>query len=533
VLRVYGGSLQYQNLGHQVAAAGDVDGDGVVDHLLAYKAGAGNGPFAGAVRVHSGATGALVRTHFGNTSTASAGSALAGIGDVDGDGRSDYAIGAASEGVNAVGAVRTFSGATGAPLWVAFGDQTNQYLGRTLRRGPDIDGDGVDEVLACGSDQRVLVLSGASGARLRELPDSNFGFGQALENAGDLNGDGIGDLLIGAPVALLGGQFSGFVRVLSGATGLPLYPAILAPAPLGRFGHALERLGDYDGDGAPEFAVSSPWEGPAGHVRVYSARTGALVVDLDGAAYGVSTSSTSGSFGWSLARLGDVNGDGVEDLGIGAYYDVASNHGAVYVVSTDDFRLLFRVSPSSPANYGESIAAAGDTDGDGLSEVLVGAPRRDIGTASEGGQVEVVSLRRFSAVVCTALPNSTGAPATLIGLGSSAVADGDFSLLAREVPSATTCYFITSRLSAPTPQPIPGGGLLCLGGPIARLLATTGTTGAGSYLAHVDLAAIPEPPGFQVAVLPGETWHFQGWFRDVVGGAARSNFTAGLRVQFE
>jgi hypothetical protein len=530
VLRVYGGSFQDQQLGHQVAEAGDVDGDGVTDHLLAYKAGAGNGLFPGAVRVHSGATGVLIRTHFGQTGTATAGSAVTGIGDVDGDGHSDYAIGAATEGAQHQGSVRAYSGSTGAPLWNRLGDHQNQNLGRTMRRGPDLDGDGVTEVLASGMDQRVWVLSGATGVRVMELSDTNFGFGEALEAAGDLNGDGVGDILVGAPVALLGGHFSGFVRILSGATGSELYPALLASAPIGRFGHALQRLGDYDGDGAHEVAVSSPWEGPAGHVRVYSPRTGALIADLDGAHYGVSTSSTSASFGWSLALVGDVNGDGVQDLAIGAYYDVASNQGSLIVVSTDDFRLLFRSVASGSANYGQSIAAAGDTNGDGLHEVLVGVPLR----AREAGQVEVVSMRRIFGATCAALPNSTGAAASLIGLGSSAVAAHGFSLLAGSLPFATTCYFIASRTAAALPQPVPNGGLLCLGGPVARLLATTGhSSGAGSYLASVDLTLIPEPPTFHVAVLPGETWHFQGWFRDTVGGVAQSNFTAGLRVQFD
>lgn len=129
------------------------------------------------------------------------------------------------------------------------------------------------------------------------------------------------------------------------------------------------------------------------------------------------------------------------------------------------------------------------------------------------------------------VPNSTGVAASLGGIGST---DTDLNFLrleAGDMPLDQFGYFLASQTQGLTQQPGTSQGNLCLGGSIARYNAdvfATGATGAASLT--LDLANVPAPMG-SVPVLAGETWSFQGWFRDE-NPVATSNFTTGLAVTF-
>jgi hypothetical protein len=126
--------------------------------------------------------------------------------------------------------------------------------------------------------------------------------------------------------------------------------------------------------------------------------------------------------------------------------------------------------------------------------------------------------------------------------GNAQVALDDLTLQASRLPAGSFAYFITSESLVP-PVMMPGGsqGNLCLGGSIGRFLPQVGTVDAsGTYRISTDpsagpqrfsLSAFPQPNG-TVPVQPGETWHFQCWHRDSVGGAATSNFTEGVAITF-
>jgi hypothetical protein len=134
-----------------------------------------------------------------------------------------------------------------------------------------------------------------------------------------------------------------------------------------------------------------------------------------------------------------------------------------------------------------------------------------------------------------AVANSTGAPGTTRGTGSSVVATNNLTLTADSLPNNAFGFFLTSMTQGNVPQPGGSLGVLCLGGSIGRYVGpgqiqNTGGTGAFSLL--LDLTQTPTPTGL-VAVAAGETWNFQAWHRDSVGGAAVSNFTDGLSVGFQ
>lgn len=148
-----------------------------------------------------------------------------------------------------------------------------------------------------------------------------------------------------------------------------------------------------------------------------------------------------------------------------------------------------------------------------------------------------------SIVICApGAVNSTGQVGTLVASGSAQVIDDDLTLEARQLPPGSFAFFVTSR-SVVAPIPMPGGsqGFLCLGGAIGRFQSQVGAVSAlGVYQISTDpgagpqrfsLTAFPQPNG-TVAVMAGETWSFQCWYRDVVGGAATSNFSEGVSITF-
>ena len=133
-----------------------------------------------------------------------------------------------------------------------------------------------------------------------------------------------------------------------------------------------------------------------------------------------------------------------------------------------------------------------------------------------------------------AVVNSTGSPATLSASGSAVVAMNDVTLRGESLPQNSFGYFLTSRLPGFAPNPGGSRGDLCLGGSIGRYVGPgqiQNAGGSGNIALTIDLTQHPQPTGF-VSVMAGETWNFQAWYRDAIGGMATSNFTDGLRIAF-
>ncbi len=134
---------------------------------------------------------------------------------------------------------------------------------------------------------------------------------------------------------------------------------------------------------------------------------------------------------------------------------------------------------------------------------------------------------------CSAVPNSSGVGAHIFGTGSDLVADNAFTLNAEYLPNNSSGYFFVSQGSTFVPNIGASAGNLCIGGgPVGRFLANVVNTGSGtSVSAPTDLTMWPQPTGV-VAVVAGESYNFQYWFRDVTAGSV-SNFSDALSVTFE
>jgi hypothetical protein len=133
-----------------------------------------------------------------------------------------------------------------------------------------------------------------------------------------------------------------------------------------------------------------------------------------------------------------------------------------------------------------------------------------------------------------AVPNSTGLPGEISAMGSVLAADNNLTLTASNLPLNSFGFFLTSTTQGFVPNPGGSQGNLCLGGSIGRYVGpgqikNAGATGVISLV--LDLTQTPQPMGF-VSVNAGETWNYQAWTRDSVGGMATSNFTNGLEFMY-
>jgi hypothetical protein len=378
------GSSGGQLFGWSVSGAGEVNGDNIPDLVVGAV---GNGSGAGLVRVLSGANGSLILQIGNATPGDELGYSVAGLGDIDGDGRGDFAVG--EPGVDGLsddeGRVRAFSGASGNTLWVVTGN-ASERLGHALADAGDIDRDGVHDVIAGMPDAPsplsaglVRVFSGASGSTLLEIAGSHASgrFGESVAGVDDVDGDGVGDLLVGAPRALpFGSGWNGVVHLCSGANGAILHQfAGTGGAGLGR---SVAGVSDFNADGSPDIVaggVGASW----GLVSVFSGRTFAALItrwDSDGP-----------GFGGAVADAGDADGDGASDLLVGQDHGNTSSGacGTVSLFGGEPGILTTRLGANGAGLLGSSIAPAGDFDGDGAADVLVGAPQES------GGAVHVVS----------------------------------------------------------------------------------------------------------------------------------------------
>ncbi|MEM6673201.1 MAG: hypothetical protein AAF726_10170 [Planctomycetota bacterium] len=169
---------------------------------------------------------------------------------------------------------------------------------------------------------------------------------------------------------------------------------------------------------------------------------------------------------------------------------------------------------------------------------LAGSTRGDLGGPNAGS--EDAWLARFDAKFdatryCTApVPNSTGEWSQMTVTGSNRVADNDLSLCASQLPLGSVGFFLTSQERGFTANPGGSAGNLCLDANIGRYVGPgqiQSSRNEATFKLAVDLGQTPAPTGL-VAVQPGETWNFQAWHRDSVGGVATSNFTDAVSVTF-
>lgn len=421
--------------GWSVARLGDVNGDGTGDfavgaHQLQNRSERPDFTLpTGYVRVFSGADGSALYTlkpegslHI-DSSDDMFGIAVTGLDDLDGDGAADLAVGSflydfedadTDEVDENTGAVLVFSGATGERLELLGGERWGDRFGFALDVVPDLDGDGKRDLLvgvekgetseSVKNAGRAEIWSTGTFERLVAAngPGWEGRMGHSVAALGDVNGDGVADFASGA--YMFGARQAeriqrGAVGVFSGADGA-LLRAFEGAADLDNLGASVASLDGADGAhlialGATQSGYEAEYTGRyegAGWVRLFDSETGAQVAELSGATLG-------DQFGWALENVGDLNADGVDELLVGApssmtfLEDKLDRPGRVYLVSGADQRVHVGYAGASLNDqFGAALALLDDLDGDGIAEVLIGAPQNTAGQ-SEPGYAVVVSGR--------------------------------------------------------------------------------------------------------------------------------------------
>ena len=512
------------DLGRSVSGAGDVNADGFADLIVGAPLDG-----AGSALVFSGLDGSTLYTFNGDSQQDWFGVSVSGAGDVNLDGFADLVVGAWFADINGTdsGYARVFSGVDGSILYTLYGNSTNDKFGVSVSGAGDVNGDGFDDVIvgAHGDNQHrgsAQVFSGVDGSILYtfEGNSSSARFGWSVSGGGDVNGDGVPDLIVGARHSHPHGR----AYVFSGLNGSVLYTWYYS-ANFDHIGFSVSDAGDVNADGFDDVIAGAPYNDNngtlSGSARVFSGVDGSVLYTFDG-------DTENDYLGYSVSGAGDVNGDGFDDLIVGAWQPTyPSGPGYARVFSGMDGTVLYTFyGDAQNDDFGFAVSGAGDVNGDGSDDVIVGAP---LDYNVLGFAQVFASRRELGTSYCgPVVPNSTGKPGVVRAFGLNGVNANEVFLTADQLPNGPFGYFLVSRTQGSFMPPA-SQGFICLGGNIGRY-NQPGNIGQGpTFSIQVDLTAVPQPTG-RVAVQPGDTWNFQAWYRDIGG---TNNFTDGVEILFQ
>jgi hypothetical protein len=321
------------------------------------------------------------------------GYAVGTAGDVNGDGYDDVIVGG-DQYKEFTGRVYVYHGGArgldGSPAFVGTGENVNNHYGYAVGTAGDINGDGFNDVIAGAYHHanfrgRAYLYLGSSDGLAEpasfvldgEGPDNYFG--RSVATAGDVNGDGYDDIIVGAQAY---DRSTGRAYLYAGGpTGLSASPAAVlsGEGPSDSFGQSVGTAGDVNGDDYDDVIVGAhSVNNGTGRIYVY-AGSGSGLKPIPSS---VITGQGQGDrLGFSVGTAGDVNGDGYSDVIAGAY-GVSEGKGSVYVYAggpegLDARPILTATGEVAGDWFGHSVGTAGDLDGDGYDEIVVGARNHD------------------------------------------------------------------------------------------------------------------------------------------------------------
>ncbi len=406
--------------GWSVSTAGDVNGDGYADVIVGapyYTNGQGS---EGGAWLYLGSSGGLNSTAAnkdeGNQAGAHFGYSVGTAGDVNGDGRADVIVGAPdyTGSLDQQGHAWLWYGqATSIGIsttrdWDAAGEEAHDNFGASVFTAGDVNGDGYSDVIigapgANSGSGSAYVYCGTSD-NPGEIPgwtkasnQANALFGTSVGTAGDVNGDGYADVIVGAPRWDAGEENEGAAWVyLGNATGLTSAPHFYRQSDRAgaEFGKAVGTAGDVNGDGYSDVIIGAPyWSNPEtneGAVFVYPGSSTGLDQNAP-PLWSKASDRAEAEFGTSVGTAGDVNGDGYNDIIVGAPFWESGEQalGAVWLYYGSDGGPhnapdWYNVGDQEDAQYGYAASSAGDVNGDGFSDVIIGSPLWEDNFINEG-----------------------------------------------------------------------------------------------------------------------------------------------------
>jgi hypothetical protein len=498
---VINGQTVNDQSGISVSSAGDVNGDGLADLIVGASGAVSN---AGRSYVVFGKTGsgafdlssiaALGVGGFvinGQCANDYSGASVSSAGDVNGDGLADLIVGASQSdptaGANAGRSYVVFGKTAGSSIelsavaagkggFVINGQCADDKSGFSVSSAGDVNGDGLADLIvgasssdpatgtAAGRSYVVFGKTATTAINLSAVAAGTGGFvingqcasdssGCSVSSAGDVNGDGLADLIIGAlsgdPAAggnagrsyVVFGKTSGSGIDLSAVAGGTGGFVINGQCANDYSGGSVSSAGDVNGDGLADLIVggsTGSTDNWAGRSYVVFGKTSGSGIDLSAVAGGTGGFVINGQCandysGLSVSSAGDMNGDGLADLIVGAPYSApaaGTNAGRSYVVfgktsgSNIDLSALaagtggFVINGQCANDYsGLSVSSAGDMNGDGLADLIVGAPYSDPATRADAGRSYVI----FGSASGTFMPTTVAVMGTA---GSDSLSDG-------------------------------------------------------------------------------------------------------------
>lgn len=541
----------------KLAAAGDINGDGLADLVIANPFGDANANNGGNIHVVFGrSSGTLALSALGaggfmlhgNTVNGLSGVDVASPGDMNGDGLADLAIRTLNSDADA--------GTPGA---------IHLLYGQTNLAGSSI------AVSDIGASRAGFVIQPEGNASATE------DYALSMSAAGDVNGDGLADLLIGSPMDASQGIDAGRAYVVFGSSGTasPLALSALAAgtSPRGfmirsaavsdaQTGYAVNAAGDVNGDGLADLIIGAPgMDGPAdrsGAAYVVWGRSQTSVVELSAISSAgngaglqiVAENQVNSALGISVASAGDVNHDGLADVLVGAYFkDISSRvEGRSYIVfgTTSDAPVdLASITAGDTsrgqridggldgARSGRNVAHAGDLDGDGLSDLLIGSYLADTAGRTNNGTVHALlgdarylngNVQQGDASAQT-LTGTSGAETLLGGAGADRLishggadrliggAGDDQLVLSPGMLTALTAGFGQGGNNGQLAGVDGGGGTdtLVLSGGMALDLPTITTTPGGSRITSIErIDMLEDSAANTVTIAPMQIVHLAG-----------------------
>ena len=401
------------------------------------------------------------------------GIACASLGDLDGDTVPDLIVGAPQDDtggtnrgavyvlfMNADGTVKAEQKIASGTGGFTGGLQNGVQFGASVAPLGDLDGDGIVDVIVgapltagLGSNRGtvwILALNANGTVKAQQqigqgvggfsgILDDNDQFGVSVAGIGDLDGDGAEDAVVGAHLDDDGGTNRGCVRILALNTNGTVKAVVKISSTAGsfagplddndRFGASVASLGDLDGDGFVDLAVGAQLDDDGGTNRgavwvlflnsVGTVQSSAKIASGVGGFTG--TLDDEDFFGTSVANLGDLDGNGAVDLGVGALLDDdgGTDRGALWTLLLDTTGAVVDATKFSSTEgmfagalddqdgFGRSVASPGDLDGDGIADLVVGAAGDDDG-ATDAGALWVLSPDCFQPSAPSVSFNGTG-----------------------------------------------------------------------------------------------------------------------------
>jgi hypothetical protein len=444
------------NLGYSVSNAGDINGDGIGDIVIGspfsdpndqsnsgktYVVFGKTDGFDPTLDVSNlnGTNGFVIN---GAKEGDQSGYSVSNIGDINGDGVDDLAIGALFAQDNSGAAYVIFgskdpnyfnnpielSNLQPTQGFTIKGNQSGDNVGWAVSSAGDFNGDGVKDLLIgathpnddglANKGEAYIIFGKKDGDFastvdiLAIISDKPNNLGYSVSDAGDINGDGIDDLIIGAPYADPNGNNSGSSYVVYGRSkDNPFTDYLINVSNLNgtngfvingqdgdQSGFSVSKAGDINGDGIGDLIIGARDGNP--NNKESAGKSYVVFGNKNGFGSSINLSELNGSngftingisaldnSGWSVSALGDINGDGIDDIIVGAnnandhsgqgyvIYGTKNGFGATFELSSLDGQNGFIIDGAAlNDNLGHSVSGAGDVNGDGVKDLLISAP---------------------------------------------------------------------------------------------------------------------------------------------------------------